>query len=76
MTGLTMTNVKVFIMGVLSGTLFGATFLSAISHFVILGLAVVGAATATLVIRRHRLPNARAPKHLKRANAEGMDGGL
>jgi hypothetical protein len=71
-----MTNVKVFMMGALLGTLFGATFLSAISHFLVIGLAVVGAATAPLAIRRHRLPKARAHKDLKRANAEGADGGL
>jgi hypothetical protein len=47
-----MTNVKVFIMGALLGTFFGATFLSAISHFLVIGLAVVGAATATLATSR------------------------
>ena len=71
-----MTNVKVFIMGALLGTLFGAAFLGAISHLLVVGLAVVGAATATLSIRRHRLPKARGHKALKGGHAEPTDGGL
>lgn len=38
-----MTSVKMFVIGALLGTLFGATFLGAISHLLIIALAVVGA---------------------------------
>ncbi len=73
---LTMTNIKILLMGALLGTLFGATFLGAISHLLVIGLAVVGAATAALAVRRHRLPEARARKDLKRADAERTDSGV
>jgi hypothetical protein len=71
-----MTNIKMFIIGALLGTILGATLLGAIAHFLLIGLAIVGAATATLAIRGHHLPKPRAHKELKRANAEGPDGGL
>ena len=71
-----MANIKTFIIGALLGTILGATFLGAIAHFLLIGLAVVGAATATLAIRRHRLPKTRAHKDLNVQNAKGTDGGL
>jgi mannose/fructose/N-acetylgalactosamine-specific phosphotransferase system component IIC len=71
-----MTNVKVFIIGVVVGTLFGATFLGALSHLLVIGLAVVGAVTAALAVHRHRLQGGRAPKGLGRANAERASGDL
>jgi mannose/fructose/N-acetylgalactosamine-specific phosphotransferase system component IIC len=61
---------KTFIIGVVVGTLFGATFLGALSHLLVIGLAVVGAVTAALAVERHRLPGGRARKDLRRANAE------
>jgi hypothetical protein len=69
-----MTNIKMFIIGALLGTILGATFLGAIAHFLLIGLAVVGAATATLAIRRHRLPKARAHKDLKHVQNAKRDG--
>lgn len=71
-----MTNIKIFIVGLVVGTLFGATFLGAISHLLVMGLAVVGAATAALAVHRRRLPGGRARKGLKRANAERPGGEL
>jgi hypothetical protein len=68
------TNIKIFIIGVVVGTLFGATFLGAFSHLLVIGLAVLGAATAGLAVHRHRLPEGRARKGLKRANAERPGG--
>jgi|GraSoiStandDraft_30_1057271.scaffolds.fasta_scaffold1757464_1 hypothetical protein len=50
-----MTNVKMFIMGALSGTLFGATFLGALSHLLIIALAIVGAGALALAGRRRQL---------------------
>jgi hypothetical protein len=71
-----MTNIKTFIIGVVVGTLFGATFLGALSHLLVIGLAVVGATTAALAVHRHRLPEGRARKGLRRANAARPDGDL
>jgi mannose/fructose/N-acetylgalactosamine-specific phosphotransferase system component IIC len=71
-----MTNIKTFIIGALLGTLVGAFFLGAIAQFFIVGLAIVGAVTAALAIRRHRLPRAPGHRDLKRASAQGTDGGL
>jgi hypothetical protein len=50
-----MTAVKTFVIGVLVGTIFGATFLGAISHLLVISLAVVGAGALTLAGRRRRL---------------------
>jgi hypothetical protein len=47
-----MSTVKTFLIGVLVGTIFGATFLSAISHLLVIALAVVGAAALTVAGRR------------------------
>lgn len=58
-----MTSVKIFVLGVLLGTLFGATFLGAISHLLVIGLAVVGVGAVALAGRRLHLP-ARGPKDI------------
>jgi hypothetical protein len=50
-----MTSVKTFLIGVLVGTIFGATFLGAISHLLIIALAVFGAGALGLAGRRRRL---------------------
>jgi hypothetical protein len=50
-----MATIELFILGALLGTLFGATFLGAISHLLVIGLVVVGASGAVLAGRRHRL---------------------
>jgi hypothetical protein len=60
-----MTNIKTFVVGALLGTLFGATFLGAISHVVVIGLAIVGVSALTLAARRRHLPAARGQKDLK-----------
>jgi hypothetical protein len=60
-----MTSVKIFVLGVLLGTLFGATFLGAISHFLVIGLAVVGASAVALAGRRRHLPAPRGQKDIK-----------
>jgi hypothetical protein len=59
-----MTSVKMFAIGALLGTLFGATFLGAISHLLVIALAVVGASALALAGRRRRLerPSRRALK--------------
>ena len=54
-----MTSVKMFVTGALLGTLFGATFLGAISHLLIIALAVVGAGALALAGRRRRLGRSR-----------------
>jgi hypothetical protein len=60
-----MTKIKTFILGALAGTLFGAIFLGAISHLLIIGLAVVGAGALALA-RRRGLPPGPAGNALKR----------
>jgi hypothetical protein len=65
-----LTNIKIFIIGVVVGTLFGATFLGAFSHLLVIGLAVLGAATAGLAVHRHRLAEERARKGLKRVQMQ------
>jgi LPXTG-motif cell wall-anchored protein len=49
-----MTNIKAFIIGALSGVL-GATILGATIHFLLIGLAVVGAGAVALRRRRRLL---------------------
>jgi uncharacterized protein (DUF2062 family) len=61
-----MTNIKRFVVGVLLGSLFGATFLGAISHVLVIGLAAVGVSAVVLAARRHyHLPPARGQKDLQ-----------
>jgi hypothetical protein len=60
-----MTKIKTFALGALLGTLLGATFLGAISHLLIIGLAVVGAG-ALVLARRRGLPPGSGGKALKR----------
>lgn len=60
-----MTNVKIFVLGVLLGTLFGATFLGAISHVLVIGLAVVGVSAVALAGRRRHLPAPRGQEDIK-----------
>ena len=60
-----MTSVKVFVLGALLGTLFGATFLGAISHFLVIGLAVLGAGAVASAGRRRHLPPARGQKDIR-----------
>ena len=60
-----MTNIKIFVTGALLGTLLGATFLGAISHLLVIGLAVVGISALALAGRRRHLPEAHAQKHMK-----------
>jgi uncharacterized membrane protein YdjX (TVP38/TMEM64 family) len=50
-----MTAVKTFVIGVLLGAIFGATFLGAISHLLVISLAVVGVGALALAGRRRRL---------------------
>jgi uncharacterized membrane protein YdjX (TVP38/TMEM64 family) len=50
-----MTSVKMFVIGALLGTLFGATFLGAISHLLIIVLAVVGTGALAMAGRRRQL---------------------
>jgi hypothetical protein len=57
-------KIKIFIIGVVAETLFGATFLRAFPHVLGIGLAVVGAATVMLAVHRHRLPEGRARRGL------------
>jgi hypothetical protein len=56
-----MTNIKAFIIGVLSGTILGTTVLGATIHFLLIGLAVVGAGAVALHGRR-RLLSRRHPR--------------
>jgi hypothetical protein len=58
-----MTRIKMFIIGALVWTLFGATFLGAISHLLVIALAVVGAGAVALESRR-RAPGRRSRKGL------------
>jgi hypothetical protein len=51
----TMTNIKAFIIGALLGTILGAAVLGAAIHFVLIGLAVVGAGAVALRGRRRLL---------------------
>ena len=71
-----MTNTKIFTIGVVLGALFGAIFLGALSHLVVIAFAVIGAVTAALAVHRHRLPGGRAPRGLRRADAERASGDL
>ena len=57
-----MTAVKTFVIGVLVGTVLGATLLGTISHLLIIALAFFGAGALALTRRRRRLerPSRRA----------------
>ena len=59
-----MTTIKTFLIGALAGTILGATLLGAISHLLIIILALFGAGTIALHSRRRRLTAARSPKNL------------
>jgi hypothetical protein len=67
-----MTAIKMFTIGALLGTLFGATFLGAVSHVLIIALALFGAGTLALQGRRRRLSGGRNRKDL---NAPPKPGG-
>ena len=60
-----MTSTKPFIVGILIGTLFGATFLGALSHLLVIGLAVVGAGGVALHGVRRRLVGRSEHKSLR-----------
>jgi hypothetical protein len=60
-----MTSTKPFIVGVLIGTLLGATFLGALSHLLVIGLAVLGAGAVALHGMRRRLLGRSEPKSLR-----------
>ena len=59
-----MTAIKTFVIGALAGTIFGATFLGAVSHLLILALALVGVGTLALQGRRRRISGRRNRKDL------------
>ena len=42
--------IKTFVIGVLAGTIFGATFLGAVSHLLIIALAVFGLLTVAMLL--------------------------
>jgi uncharacterized protein (DUF2062 family) len=59
-----MNGIKTFITGALLGTLLGATFLGAISHLLVIALALAGAGALALHGRRRRLSERRNRKGL------------
>ena len=59
-----MTTIKTFLIGALAGTILGATLLGAISHLLIITLALFGAGTIALHSRRRRMTAGRHPKDL------------
>jgi hypothetical protein len=60
-----MTSIKTFVLGALFGTFLGATFLGAISHLLVIGLAVLGAGAVALHDGRRRLSERIADKAVK-----------
>jgi hypothetical protein len=59
------TSIKTFIFGALFGTFLGATFLGAISHLLMIGLAILGAGAVALHTGRRRLSGRIADKAVK-----------
>lgn len=66
-----MTAIKTFVIGVLAGTIFGATFLGAVSHLLIIALAVFGAGMLALQGRRRRISGGRSRKDLNASPKPG-----
>jgi hypothetical protein len=61
-----MTSIKTFVTGALVGTFLGATFLGAISHLLVIGLAILGVGALVLHGARGRVSGGTAHRTLKR----------
>jgi hypothetical protein len=59
------TSLKTFVFGALFGTFLGATFLGAISHLLVIGLAILGAGAVALHAGRRRLSERIADKAIR-----------
>ena len=64
--GSTRTSIKTFVTGALVGTFLGATFLGAISHLLVIGLATLGVGTVVLHGARGRVSVGIARRSLRR----------